>query len=150
MGADVKYLWGTPLNTGPCLHPARPDGSEVLGGNTPRLGRSEAGEGRARRWTCVLEERDEAQHGAVGPERTKGEQKKEATEVGRHTEQSAFIKRRPRGRVAGEKASHVPGGAWLIQVRGWAGEGGIFIGREGEGDLGRVGNALGTNELRKG
>ncbi|KAJ1156059.1 hypothetical protein NDU88_008784 [Pleurodeles waltl] len=26
--ADVKYTWGTPLNAGPYLHPAQPDGSE--------------------------------------------------------------------------------------------------------------------------
>ncbi|KAJ1161974.1 hypothetical protein NDU88_002454 [Pleurodeles waltl] len=85
------YPWGTPHNAGPRLHPARPDGSEVLGGDTPRPGRREASEGRARRRTRVLEERDETQHGAVGPERMEGEQKEEATEGGRHTEQSAFV-----------------------------------------------------------
>ncbi|KAJ1209456.1 hypothetical protein NDU88_004834 [Pleurodeles waltl] len=133
----------------PSFSTARPDGSEVLRGDTPRPRRSKAGEGRARRRTRVLEERDETQCGAVGPERTEGEQKEEATEGGRHTEQSAFVERRPRGRVVDEEASHVPGGAFLIQVRGRAGEGGIIIRREGEGDLEGVGNTLGTNELKK-
>ncbi|KAJ1126360.1 hypothetical protein NDU88_004768 [Pleurodeles waltl] len=125
MGVDVKYPWGTPLNTGPCVHPARPNGSKVLGGDTPRPGRSEAGEGRARRRTHVLEEQDETQCGAVRPERTEGEQKEEVTEGERYTEQSAFVERWPRGRVADEEASHV-------QVQGRAGEGGIIIGKEGE------------------
>ncbi|KAJ1137903.1 hypothetical protein NDU88_004299 [Pleurodeles waltl] len=82
----------------------------------PRPGRSKAGEGRVRRRTRVLEEWDETQRGAVRLEKTKGEQKEEAMEGGRHTEQSVFVERRPRGRVADEEASHVPGGAWLIQV----------------------------------
>ncbi|KAJ1209728.1 hypothetical protein NDU88_005101 [Pleurodeles waltl] len=143
MGVDVKYPWGTPLNAGPCLHPARPVGSEVLGGDTPRPRRREAGEGRTRRRTRALEERDETQHGAVRLDRTEGEQKEKGTEGGRHTEQSAFVERRPRGRVADEEASHVPGAAWLIQVRGRAGEGGKIIGREGERDLGGGGEHTG-------
>ncbi|KAJ1175145.1 hypothetical protein NDU88_000436 [Pleurodeles waltl] len=124
-----------PLDARACLHPARPYGSNVLGGATSRPGRSEAGEGRARRKMRVLEERGETQRGAVGPESTEGEQKEETTQSG--TEQRAFIERRPRERVADEEASHVPGGAWLIQVRGQAGEGCVIIGGEGEEDLGR-------------
>ncbi|KAJ1209455.1 hypothetical protein NDU88_004833 [Pleurodeles waltl] len=115
----------------------------------PRPGRSDAGDGRARRRTRILEERDKTQRGALGPERTEGEQKEEVTEGGRHTEQSAFIKRRLRGRVAEEEASHVPGGAWLFQVRGWAWEGGIIIGRREKENWYGVENALGTNELKK-
>ncbi|KAJ1172071.1 hypothetical protein NDU88_003923 [Pleurodeles waltl] len=126
--ADVKYPWGTPLDAGACLRPAQPYGSDLLGGAMPRPRRSEAGEGRARRKTRVLEERDETQCGAVGLERTEGEQKEETTKGGHRTEQRAFVERRPRGTVSDEEASHVPGGPWLFHVQGRAGEGGVIIG----------------------
>ncbi|KAJ1209727.1 hypothetical protein NDU88_005100 [Pleurodeles waltl] len=98
MGEDVKYPWGTPLNAGPCLHPARPDGIEVLGGDTPRPGRREASEGRARRRKRVLEEREETQRGAARLERTEGEQKVKGTEGGHHTEPREEAERESCGR----------------------------------------------------
>ncbi|KAJ1117196.1 hypothetical protein NDU88_005396 [Pleurodeles waltl] len=52
----------------------------MLKGNTPRPGRSESSKGRGRRRTRIAEERNETQRSAVGPKRTEGEQKEEATE----------------------------------------------------------------------
>ncbi|KAJ1144284.1 hypothetical protein NDU88_010585 [Pleurodeles waltl] len=109
MGAEAEYPWGTPPNARTYLHSARPDEVDVLGGTAQRPGRKEVSEGRARRETRVLEERDDSHLVAAVPEKTEAEEKEEAAAEGRHhAKQRASIEKRPRGIVSDEEASHVP------------------------------------------
>ncbi|KAJ1201881.1 hypothetical protein NDU88_005685 [Pleurodeles waltl] len=92
-----------------------PDGSDVSGAETQKAG-SNKEKGRARKKMHV---------------RVETEEKLPYTTVA-ETEDTVG-ERNPRGRDTDEKASHIPGGAWLNQVRGRAGK--RDLGIEGEGDL---------------